>query len=217
MAGATQGATGGATGGATARPAEGRLSRTEVEELVGPLVETCSRRDRVGVTSMDGLCGALVGFEAWQVRHAVELTCRLVNNRHARTSIDSPVGWLISRATAGDRDYFPVSPRPEAAPPRVIVVEPETPDPEMVAAEETLAGLGVEEVAVLDRWIRQDPRFSRSPGHLDRVFRLPGLLHVARIEVLRSRQAAERRQEGPGDGPWPLTAPAAATGAPDAS
>ena len=216
MAGATQGATGGATGGATARPAEGRLSRAEVEELVGPLVETCSRRDRLGVTSMDGLCGALARFEAWQVRHAVELTCRLVNNRHAKTSIDSPVGWLISRANAGDRDYFPTNPPADAAPPRGIVLEAETPDPETVAAEETLAGLGVEEVAALDEWIRQDPRFSRSPGHLDRVFRLPGLLHVARIEVLRSRHAAERLHQSPEGRPGPLPAPGAATGAPDA-
>lgn len=151
-----------------------------LDELLQPLIETCRRTGLVAVSDTRGLRSALAPYSPDQIRHAVVLTSRLTKSG---VITSRPIGWLIARAREGDIDYFPPA-EPAATPPPPAVCVVET-DPETVAAEKALATAGVDDLALLDEWIRTAPHHARI-RHL--IFDRPGMLQTARLEAWRALQ-----------------------------
>jgi len=164
----------------TANAATAPVSREDLTQLLAPLVEVCRRTGLVGVTDTSGLHRALAPYQAWQIRNAVALICRLTK---AGSIKSSPIGWLVAKARDGDLDYFPDAAAATAPPPPAATrVEY---DPVLEAAERGVAAAGVDELAALDEWIRTAPHHARI-RHL--IFDRAEMLQTARLEAWRALQ-----------------------------
>ena len=97
------------TGRASNSPAQTARSRTQLETLLQPLIEECSRRSLLGVTNADGASEALAPYSDEQVQQAQRLI--LADLRAGKGKpIQKPIGLLVKLANVGSPEYFTAPP-----------------------------------------------------------------------------------------------------------
>lgn len=157
-----------------------RRSVSELEELVCPLSRVAHRSNLVGVTDWTMLDRALAPYDDAQVRYAVAQTASMVK---AGSVTKSPIGWLVTKARAGDEAFFPpeevLARRQSGGPaPSPAVVEEEVDVEAETAVAAVEADGGDPELDALDSVIR-------SSRYSDRLLGKPGALHAARVAQWR--------------------------------